>query len=195
MHATCNKIVGSWICMRIENSKWLCILIVVNQSDLNKSQYYYFLNTFQLHKQHVRCIWNGALHILLFPSNHWLSALTWVFANGKGFRTLVFVIQFKQKYIYVYIYYIPIKIYFLPQTAAALSRYLPLTIIMFGELVLLSIIFETIGTMVIFFYVFYLFPRNSFTYLWSLYTRHNVLCNSYERAEVHCSTFMSLRYA
>nr|WCF43337.1 chemosensory receptor OR11 [Spodoptera frugiperda] len=32
-------------------------------------------------------------------------------------------------------------------TAAALSRYLPLTIIMFGELVLLSIIFETIGTM------------------------------------------------
>ncbi|CAH0702807.1 unnamed protein product [Spodoptera exigua] len=33
-------------------------------------------------------------------------------------------------------------------TAAALSRYLPLTIIMFGELVLLSIIFETIGTMI-----------------------------------------------
>nr|XP_049694580.1 uncharacterized protein LOC110383965 [Helicoverpa armigera]ACS45305.1 candidate odorant receptor 2 [Helicoverpa armigera] len=32
-------------------------------------------------------------------------------------------------------------------TAAALTRYLPLTIIMFGELVLLSIIFETIGTM------------------------------------------------
>uniref|UniRef100_A0AAU6NDI3 Odorant receptor n=1 Tax=Mythimna loreyi TaxID=667449 RepID=A0AAU6NDI3_9NEOP len=32
-------------------------------------------------------------------------------------------------------------------TVAALSRYLPLTFIMFGELILLSIIFETIGTM------------------------------------------------
>nr|AGS41442.1 olfactory receptor 3 [Agrotis segetum] len=32
-------------------------------------------------------------------------------------------------------------------TVAALTRYVPLTLIMFGELILLSIIFETIGTM------------------------------------------------